>query len=95
MRWPHGGNHLNIKKCLNLPDEEFENFVLDKRSHVRKQDNEKHVGLFSTGICLLQVHGCIQKEKIIVSINPSCKKNIINVNLANRLQVPAKQMEHT
>jgi len=37
----------------------------------------------------------IQKEKIVVSINPSCKKNLISVNLAKRLQVPAKHIETT
>jgi len=86
---------LNQKKCSNLPDEEFEKLLLDRWSHARKQDKEKHVGLFPTGISLLQVHGFIQKEKIIVSINPSCKKNLINVNLAKKLQVPAKQIAHT
>lgn len=64
-------------------------------AHARKQDKETHVGLFPTGISLLHVHGLIQKEKIIVSINPSCKKNLINVNLAKKMQVPAKHMEHT
>ena len=53
------------------------------------------MGLFPTGISLLQVHGLIQKEKIIVSINPSCKHNFINVNLAKKLQVPAKHIENT
>ena len=63
----------NENKCSNLPDEEFEKFLLDRWSHDRKHDNEKHVGLISTGIFLLHVHGYIQKEKIIVSINPSCR----------------------
>ena len=30
-----------------------------------------------------------------MSINPSCKQNLINVNLAKKLQVTAKQIEHT
>jgi hypothetical protein len=30
-----------------------------------------------------------------VSINPSCKHNFINVNLAKKLQVPAKHIENT
>ena len=30
---------LNQKKCSNLPDEEFEKFILDRWSHPRKQDN--------------------------------------------------------
>ena len=84
---------LNQKKCSNLPDEEFEKLLLDRWSHARKQDKEKHVGLFPTGISLLQVHGLIQKEKITVSINPSCKHNFINVNLAKRSQVPAQHIE--
>jgi hypothetical protein len=53
-------------------------------------------GLFSTGISLLQVHGCIQKEKIIVSINPSCKHNFINVNLAKKIASSSKtNWKHT
>ena len=37
----------------------------------------------------------IQKEKIIVSINPNGKHNFINVKLAKKLQVPAKHIENT
>lgn len=85
---------LNKMKCSNLPNEEFEKFILDRWSHARKQDNEKHVGLFSTSIYLLQVHGLIQKEKIIVSINPSCQHNFINVNLEKQLQVPTIHIEN-
>jgi len=43
---------LNQKKCYNLPDEEFEKFLLDRWSHTRKQDKEKHMGLFPTGMSL-------------------------------------------
>lgn len=86
---------LNQKKCLNLHDEEFEKLLLDRWSHARKQDKEKHVGLFPTGISLVQVHGLIQKEKIVVSINPSCKHNFINANLEKKLQVPTKHIENT
>jgi len=60
-----------------------------------KKETMEPKGLFSTDVSLLQVHGLIQKEKIIVSINPSCKHNFINVNLANKLQVLAKQIENT
>ena len=60
-----------------------------------KKETKEPKGLFSAGIYLLQAHGLIQKEKIIVSINPSCKHNFINVNLTNKLQVPAKQIENT
>jgi len=68
---------------------------MDKWSQAKKQDKGKHVGLFPTGIFLLQFHGLIQKEKIIVSMNPSCKHNFINVNLAKKLQVPTKHIENT
>ena len=68
---------------------------MDKCSRARKKENEKSKGLFSTSVSLLQVDGLIQKEKIIVSINPSCKHNFINVNLAKKLQVLAKQIENT
>ena len=60
-----------------------------------KKETKEPKGLFSASISLLQVHGLIQKEKIIVSINPSCKQNLINVNLAKKFQVPAKQIAHT
>ena len=61
---------------------------------LKKETNEPK-GLFSAGISLLQVHGLIQKVKLIVSTNPSCKHNFINVNLAKKLQVPAKHIENT
>jgi len=60
-----------------------------------KKETKEPKGLFFAGISVLQVHGLIQKEKIIVSINPSCKQNLINVNLAKKLQVPAKQIQNT
>ena len=68
-----------------ISDEEFEKVLLDKWSRARKKENETHKGLIPTGISLLQIHGLIQKEKIIVSINPSCKHNFISVNLAKKL----------
>lgn len=80
---------------VQLPHEKLEKLLLEKWSQARKQDKEKHVGSFLTGIFLLQVHGLIQKEKIILSINPSCKQNLINVNLARKLQVLAKHIEKT
>ena len=70
---------------MTLLDEEFEQVFLNKWSHAKKKRIESHKGLFSCGNILLQVHGCIQKEKVIVSINPSCKHNFINVNLTKRL----------
>jgi len=45
---------LESKKLLSIPHEELKKFLLHKWSHARKQDNEKHVRLFSTGISLLQ-----------------------------------------
>ena len=60
-----------------------------------KKETMEPKGLLPTGISLLQVHGLIQKEKIIVSINPSCQHNFISVNLAKKFQVPVKQIEHT
>ena len=68
---------------------------LDKWSHAKKKDIESHKCLFSCGNILLQVHGCIQKEKVIVSINPSCKHNFINVNLTKILQLLEKHIQGT
>jgi len=72
---------------MALFDEAYENIFLDKWSHANSKDRESINGLFSCGNSILQVHGCIQQEKVIVSINPSCMHNYINVNLAQRLQV--------
>jgi hypothetical protein len=44
---------------------------------------------------ILQINGCIHKENIIVSINPSCLHNFINVQLVNRLQVPTTNVQNT
>jgi hypothetical protein len=62
---------------------------------VGKKYKETTKGLFSCGNSILQVHGCIHKEKVIVSINPSCQQNFINVQLVNRLQVPTKNIQST
>ena len=86
---------LDYQQLNKLSDAEFEKVYLDKWSRARKKENETHKGLIPTGISLLQIRGLIQKEKIIVSINPSCKHNFISVNLAKKLQVPANQIEHT
>ena len=51
--------------------------------------------MFSCEKSILQVHGCIHKENIIFSINPSCMHNFINVQLVNRLQVPIKNIQST
>ena len=42
---------------------------------------------------LLQVHGWIQQENVIVYINLSCTHNFINVNLEKKLQVSAKHIQ--
>ena len=58
---------LGIKQLDNLSDEEFEKLFMEKQSCARKKKETKEPkGLFPTGISLLQVHGLIQKEKIIV-----------------------------
>jgi hypothetical protein len=88
-------NFLNYDKMKALSDEEYEKVFLDKWSHVVKKDKKSTRDLFSCDNFILQVHGCIQQEKVIVSINPSCKHNFINVNLAKRLQVPTKNIQST
>jgi hypothetical protein len=86
-------NSLSFRKMMALSDEEFEKFLLEKWSHAKGKERSK--GLFSCGKSILQVHGCIHKENIIVSINPSCQHNFINVQLVNRLQVPTKNVQST
>jgi len=86
---------LDYQQLIKLSDKEFEKLLLDKWSRAKEKEHETHKGLIPTGISLLQIHGLIQKEKIIVFINLSCKHNFISVNLAKKLQVPAKQIEHT
>ena len=86
---------LDSKKLYKISDEEFEKVILDKWSRARKKENETRKGLFSASVSLFQVHGLIQKEKIVVSIYPSCTHNFMNVNLAKKLQVPAKHIENT
>jgi hypothetical protein len=82
-------------RCFLLSDEEYEKLYLDRWSHAKKKDKESTRVYFHVDNSILQVHGCIQQEKIIVSINPSCKHNFINVNLAKRLQVPTKHIQST
>jgi hypothetical protein len=78
-----------------LSDKEYENLFLDKWSHAKIKYKDYTKGLFSHGNSILQVRGCIQKENIIVSINPSCMHNFINVQLVNRLQVHAMNIQST
>ena len=51
--------------------------------------------MISCGKSILQVHGCIHKENVIVSINPNCQQNFINIKLVNRLQVPTNKIHIT
>ena len=44
------------------------------------KDKDCTKGLFSYGNSILQVQGCIHKEHVIVSINPSCQQNLINIH---------------
>ena len=85
----HFDRKANLVDKLTQTDTQPSKYII-----LKKETNEPK-GFFSAGISLLQVHGLIQKKKIIVSINPSCKHNFINVNLAKKLQVPAKQIENT
>jgi hypothetical protein len=80
---------------MALFDEAFEKLFLDKWSHAKSKNKEGTKDLFSCDNSILLVHGCIQQEKIIVSINPSCMHNFINVNLVKRLQVPTKNIQST
>ena len=77
---------------MTLSVEALEKFLLDKWSHAAKGRNKS---LFSGGKSILQVHGCIHKENVIISINPNCQPNFINVQLVNRLQVPVKNIQST
>jgi hypothetical protein len=86
---------LDYKEMMTLSNGEFEKILLDKWSHGENKDTERTKSLFSCDKSILQVHGCIHKENIIVSINPSCMHNFINVQLVNRLQVPVKNIQST
>ena len=88
-KWSHAKNKNNaipnglssFKVHKGVQTESLKESQLDEV----KQDNTNTNGLSSGGISLLQVHGCIQQEKVIFSINPSCKHNFINVHLAKKL----------
>jgi hypothetical protein len=83
---------LCYNQLMALSKEAFEKLLLFKWSHVDKGSNKS---LFSCGKSILQVHGCIHTTNIIVSINPSCMHNFINVQLVNRLHVPTKNIQST
>ena len=74
---------------MTLSDEAYVKLIFDKWYHAKCKDEERSKGLFSCGNSILQIHGYIHKEKVIVSINSSCMHNFINFRLINRLQVPA------
>jgi hypothetical protein len=86
---------LDYKEMMTLSNEEFEKILLDKWSHGENKDIERTKSFFSCDKSILQVHGCSHKENAIVSINPSCMHNFINVQLVNRLQVPVKYIQST
>jgi hypothetical protein len=86
---------LDSTKMMALSDVAFEKIFLDKWPQTKSKDKESTRGLFSCDNSILQVPGCIQKENIIVSINPYCMHNFINVQLVNRLQVPTKNIQST
>ena len=75
---------------MTLSDEACVKLILEKWSHAKCKYDERSKGLFSCGNSILQVHGCIHKGKVIVSINPSCMYNLIDINLAKKFQVPGK-----
>jgi hypothetical protein len=76
-------------------EEALEKLLLDKWSRTKSKDKDITNNLFSCGKSILQVHGCIHKVKVIISINPSCQHNFINVHLTNRLQVHVKHIQST
>jgi hypothetical protein len=85
---------FDYKEIRTLSNGEFEKMLLDRWSHGKNKNTESTKGLFSCDKSILQVHGCIHKENVIVSINPSCMHNFINVQLVNRLQVPIKDIQN-
>jgi hypothetical protein len=86
---------LNYEKIKALSYEEYEKLYIDRWFDANKKDNNIHSGLFSCDNFILQVHGYIQHEKVIVSINPSGKHNFLNVNLNKSLQVPTQNIQNT
>ena len=87
------GSPFNHDKMRTLSDHEYEQIFLDKWSHGKKKHNASPNGL--CGLSILQVHGYIQQEKVIICINPSCGHNFIHVDLAKILKVPTKDISNT
>jgi hypothetical protein len=92
LKWWKSFHH---SEWMSLSEEALEKLILDKWSHTKSKDKDITKSLFSCDKSILQVHGCIHKENVIVSINPSCMHNFINVQLVNRLQVPIKNIQIT
>ena len=80
---------LDSRNLKALSDEDFEQVFLDKWSHSKNKYQVGHKHLFSR----LKFHKCIQNENICVSISHSFKHNCIHVDLAKKLQVPAKHIQ--
>jgi hypothetical protein len=80
---------------MSLYEEALENILLDKWYHTKCKDKYITKCLFSCGKSILHVHGCIHKENVIVSINPSFQHFFINIQLVNRLQFDAKNIHKT
>jgi hypothetical protein len=80
---------------MTLSKREFEQILLDRWSHGKNKDTKSTKGLFSCGKSILQVHGSIHKENVIVSINPSCKQKNFNIQLVNRFQISKKNIQIT
>ena len=68
---------------------------LDRWNHGTKKDTNSSRDLFSCTNIIIQVHGCIRKENLIIFINSSSKHNFTNVNLTKRLQIPTKNIQST
>jgi hypothetical protein len=90
----YGGNHLTILSGCHFLRKHLKNY-LDRWSHAKSKYKERTKCLFSCGNYILQVHLCIQIEKVIVYNNPSCMHNFINVNLVKWLQVHEKNIQGT
>ena len=86
-------NSFNYNELMTLSDEAYVKLILDYWFYTKCKDEESSKGLLSCENSILKVHGCIHKKKVIVSINPSCMHNFINVQWVNRLQVPAKDIQ--
>ena len=74
---PNSLSSLQVQRSVQTT-----NIKESQLDEVKKNDTN---GLSSSGISLLQVHGCIHQEQVIVSINPSYTYSFINVHLAKKI----------